>query len=60
MLVTLTFFLSNNYKVDSLMLVKNSVGGVVTLEGVLGNIQIADNPVMDVLKLSSFDKYLGM
>ena len=42
------------------MLVKNSVGGVVTLEGVLGNFQIADNPVMDVLKLSSFDKYLGM
>ena len=39
---------------------KNSVGEVITLEGVLGNIQIADNPVMDVLKLSAFDKYLGM
>ena len=38
----------------------SSASNYVKGEGVLGNIQIADNPVMDVLKPSSFDKYLGM
>ena len=54
------FFISwskNNSLIDAM---KNAVGRVVTMEGVLGNIQIADNPAMDVLKPSSFDKYLGI
>ena len=38
----------------------SSASNYIKDEGVLGNIQIADNPVIDVLKPSSFDKYLKM
>jgi|SRR5690554_221344 len=38
----------------------SSASNYIKDEGVLGNIQIADNPVIDVLKPSSFDKYLRM